>query len=90
MEGAESVGPRVLELAATGCFFISDWRAELDEATGGLVPTFRNPQELEAMLRHYLVHGEECQRIARQLPAAVADWTFDRRVTEMVDHLQEV
>lgn len=88
IETAESVGPRVLELAASGTFFISDWRPELDEFCGGLVPTFRTPQEMEAMIRHYLDRPGERENIAGRLPDAVCSQTFDRRAEELIGRLE--
>lgn len=89
VEGAESMGPRCYELAACGLFFISDWRAEMDDVFGGLVPTFRTPAEAEALLRAYLSAPEERQAIARQLPAKVAAETFASRVAGVLRVLEE-
>jgi Glycosyl transferases group 1 len=52
---AESMGPRSLELAASGCFHISEYRKEVDEVFGGAVPTFDGPKELESLVRSYLM-----------------------------------
>jgi hypothetical protein len=41
---AESMNPRAYELAACGCFHLSDYRAEVDEMFGESVPMFRNPE----------------------------------------------
>lgn len=40
IEYAESLNPRLLELAACGVFTITDARAEVGEVFGGLMPTF--------------------------------------------------
>lgn len=81
---AESVNPRCYELAATGCFFVTDYRAEVGEVFGTAVPTFRTAAELQALIRHYLVHDAERQAAAAQLPGLVAEHTFDRRAEEVL------
>lgn len=83
----ESVNPRALELAACGVFTISDYRPEMDDIFGELVPTFTDPSDLGDMVRSYLERDRERQRIARLLPDAVAGETFDVRVEQMLDGL---
>ncbi len=94
MEGAErvttgeSLNPRAVELAACGCFTISDKRAEAEEVFGGLIPTYETAAELEELVRYYLAHADERQHLAAQLPAKVKDRTFDalgRRVIETLE-----
>ena len=89
IEHAESINPRCYELAACGRFFVSDYRAELDEIFGSIVPTFRTAKELEQLVRHYLQRDAEREDIASQLPGLVAKHTFKNRVAEMVQHLEE-
>jgi len=81
---AESLNPRCYELAATGCFFVTDYRAEVGEVFGTAVPTFRTAAELESVLRYYLAHDVERQAAAAHLPALVAEHTFDRRAEEVL------
>lgn len=59
---AESVNPRCMELAALGCFFVSDPRPELDELFGNLVPTFSSAEELSELLRRWLDPSEDARR----------------------------
>lgn len=84
VQAAESMNPRLYELAACGTFFITDPRAEVAEVFGGLVPTFRTPEELEALIRRYLADAEARQAIAAQLPAKVAGHTFDARIQDVL------
>ncbi len=90
IEGAESMNPRCYELAAAGLPFATDYRAEVPEVFGDLVPTFTNGSELRAILDRLLHDDQERARIAAALPACVAGHTFDRRVAEMLTQLQEV
>jgi len=73
---AESINPRAVELAACGCFSLSDNRAEGREVFGPLVPTYETPAELEELIRYYLAHPQERADMAAALPATVQDRTF--------------
>jgi glycosyltransferase involved in cell wall biosynthesis len=74
--GAESLNPRALELAAAGCFTISDHRPEVAEVFGDLVPTFRDPRELETLTRVWLADGPGRDRVRSALPGAVSGRDF--------------
>ena len=86
---AESLNPRALELAATGCFTLSDARAEVAEIFGGAVPTFDTPQGLEFLIRSWLAMPDERAKVAARLPGLVAGQTFDARVTQIMANLSE-
>ena len=87
---AESINPRCYELAATGCFFVSDWRMELEEVFAGAVPTFKTPGEMERVIRQYLADDEGRRQRAAALPGLVAHQTFDERVKLMVGELEKI
>jgi len=72
----ESMGPRCYELAACGAFMISEYRPEIPEMFGDLVPTFKTPDEMMALIRYYLANPIERERRAALLPSAVSghDW----------------
>ncbi|HET6498160.1 MAG TPA: glycosyltransferase [Coriobacteriia bacterium] len=74
---AESLNPRALELAACGVFTLSDFRAEVYEVFGPLVPTFRDAKDLGDLVRRWLADDGKRRAVAAQLPAAVAGRTFD-------------
>ncbi|MEK9722015.1 MAG: glycosyltransferase [Rhodospirillaceae bacterium] len=82
--GAESLNPRAYELAATGCFQISDWRAEVGDVFGDSVPTFDDAADLGAMVRYYLAHPAERQARAREAQRRVAGHSFTHRARQMV------
>lgn len=54
IDAADSLNPRAYELAATGCFSISDYRAEVAEVFGEAVPTFRRPEDLRPLIDRWL------------------------------------
>jgi len=86
---AESMNPRCYELAAAGLFFITDWRAEIEDVFGDVVPTFKTPEEAEELIRYYLAHDVERQEIADQLPNLVQFETFDARITDLLAVLNQ-
>lgn len=84
IQEAWSLNPRARELAAAGCFTISDYRPEAEEVFQGIdYPTFRTPEELEQLIRRYLADDSARERLAAQLPEAVLADTFDARVALM-------
>jgi len=85
---AESMNPRCYELAAAGCFFITDWRAEVEDVFGDLVPTFKTAKEAEDLIRYYLEHDAEREAIAAQLPDLVQHETFDERIMDLLYALE--
>lgn len=84
---AESLNPRLLELAACGVFTLSDWRPEVQEVFCSAVPTFTTPQELGALVRTWLGNDGARAAVARLLPGQVYDWTFDATARRLVAHL---
>lgn len=69
---AESLSPRAYELAACGAFHLSDFRAEVPEVFGDLVPTFRTPLEAETLIRAWLNDDAGRAQVSAALPARVA------------------
>lgn len=70
-----AMGPREVELAATGTFFLRDPRPEGDEVLG-MLPTYTSPEEFEHKMRWYLRRDELRAESARLARAAIADRTF--------------
>lgn len=84
-----SMGPREVELAAVGTFFLRDPRPEGDEILH-MLPTFDGPGDFSEKLAWWLAHDLERERRAAEAQAAVAKFTFDNRtrfMLERVDHL---
>lgn len=81
---AESMNPRLYELAATGCFALSEHRAEVGEVFGGAVPTFKGADELGESVRYWLAHDAERREIAARLPQLVHghSWSERARIIE--------
>ena len=71
-----AMGPREVELAAMGCFFLRDPRGEGDELLP-MLPSFAGPEDFGEILRWWLAHPELRRTAAAAARVAVADRTFD-------------
>lgn len=78
-----SMGPRELELAACGAFFLRDPRGEGDELLP-MLPRFSSPEEASALLRWYLDHPDQRAELADAARVAVQDRTFDTNAAALM------
>lgn len=85
---AESLSPRAYELAACGSFHLSEYRDEVREVFGDLVPTFSTASEAAALIRLWLKDDEGRARVAAHLPAAVAEHSWTQRAATVIGDLQ--
>jgi len=81
-----SVGPREIELAATGTFYARQSRAEGDELFP-MLPTFETPQELEALIREWLPRTSDRADAAAKAREAIADRTFPNHAARLLELL---
>jgi hypothetical protein len=81
-----SMGPREVELAACGTFFLRDPRGEGDELFP-MLPTFTEPGEVRPLLNRWLTHDREREKAAEKARAAVVDRTFKNHARWLLDHL---
>lgn len=70
-----AMGPREVEMAACGLFFLRDPRPESDEVLG-MLPTFATPEDASEQLRWWLGHDSERQALAAKAREAISDRTF--------------
>jgi spore maturation protein CgeB len=84
-----AMGPREVELAATGTFFLREPRGEGDDVLS-MVPTFEGSEDFEAQLRWYLAHDDERQAVADQARAAIAGHTFAASAAHLLRLLDEL
>lgn len=85
--GGWAVGPREVELAAVGAFFLRDPRPEGDGLFPSL-PTFTSPGEAGELLRWWLAHPREREDAAAKAREAITDWTFDNAAARLLRNLQ--
>lgn len=79
-------GPREIELAASGTFFLREPRGESDELFPSL-PTFTDPGELGDLVRWWASHDSEREEAAVKARLAVQDRTFEanaRRLLQLI------
>lgn len=70
-----AMGPREVEMAACGLFFLRDPRGEGDDVFP-MLPTFCSPEEAGDLLRWYLAHDDVRRKLADQAREAIAERTF--------------
>jgi spore maturation protein CgeB len=78
-----AIGPREVELAATGTFFLRDPRPESNDVFS-MLPSFSSPDEASELLGYWLAHPAERERLAGLAREAVADRTFHRHATSLL------
>jgi spore maturation protein CgeB len=80
-------GPREIEMAACGLFFLRDPRPESDELFP-MLPSFTSPEEASDLLRWWLDHPEDRRAAADKARQAIADRTFDRHAARLLRLLE--
>lgn len=87
IDRADSMSPRAYELAACGLFHLSEYRPEMRETFGELVPLFQTPKGLEVLIREWLPKKARREKIAAQLPQAVAGHNWEARAQQVTEGL---
>jgi glycosyltransferase involved in cell wall biosynthesis len=85
-----AMGPREVELAACGLFFLRDPRPESDEVFGQVLPAFDSPEDASDKLRFWLTRDGLRDKRAAQAREAIEDRTFAnhaRRLLKLVERL---
>ena len=82
-----AMGPREVELAACGLFYLRDPRGEGDEVLD-MLPTFSSPEEAGDLLRYWLKRPVERAELALKAKAAVADRTFANHAVDLLRHIE--
>ena len=88
MASGWAMGPREVELAACGAFFLRDPRGEGDEVLD-MLPTFESPAEASEQLRWWLARPDARAAAAEKARAAVADRTFDNHARRLLRLLEK-
>lgn len=83
-----AMGPREVEMAACGLFFLRDPRGEGDEVLD-MLPTFSSPEEASDLLRHWLSRPAEREEVAMKARSAIADRTFHSLAVELLRQLEK-
>jgi len=83
-----AVGPREVEMAAIGCFYLRDPRPEGDQLLP-MLPTFHSPEQAADQIRWWLHHPDQRAAAALKARDAVQDRTFDRAAERLLRLLDE-
>ncbi len=78
-----AMGPREVELAACGTFFLTEERGE-NRAVLPMVPTFDGPDDFAEKLRWYLARPDQRARISSAAREAVANRSFVNNARELL------
>ena len=85
-----SMGPREIEMAACGLFFLRDPRPESDEVFGDILPAFSDPGDAEEKLRWWLKNDKHREALADKAMEAVQDRTFDAQCKFVSEIMEKV
>lgn len=78
-----AMGPREVEMAACGLFFLRDPRPEGDEILP-MLPTFTTPAEASDVLRWWLAHDNYRESAAAAAREAIQDRTFTKHAAALL------
>lgn len=84
-----AVGPREIEMAACGLFFLRDPRGESDELFG-MLPTFSEPEDAAEQVAWWAAHEDERRGLAMQARAAIRERTFLNSAKKLMQYLEEL
>lgn len=84
-----AMGPREVEMAASGLFFLRDPRPETDLVLP-MLPSFTTPRDASDQLRWWLAHDRERDEAAQKALAAIADRTFEANAGRLLRALDEL
>ena len=83
LEDGWAMGPREVELAACGTFFLTQDRGENRDVLP-MVPRFEGPDDLSDQLRWWLARPEQREQVASAAREAVADRTFTANASRLL------
>jgi len=78
-----AMGPREIEMAACGLFFLRDPRPESDKVLW-MLPSFAGPEDASEQMRWWLDHHAEREDTAVSAMKAIADRTFTASAARML------
>lgn len=82
-----AMGPREVEMAATGLFYLRDHRPESDQVFQGILPAFDSPEHASELLHYWAKNDREREAHAGLAREQVKNWTFDNRAKNLMELL---
>lgn len=89
LEHGWSMGPREVEMAACGLFYLTEERGENRQVLP-MLPTFTSPEDAAERARWWAAHPKERHHVAQSARAAVADWTFKNRARQVLELVEKL
>jgi hypothetical protein len=83
-----AMGPREVEMAACGLFFVRDPRPEGDEILH-MLPTYTSPEEAGDLIRWYVTHPADREKRATAAREAVAERTFSNNAKALLRMIEK-
>jgi hypothetical protein len=83
-----SCGPREIEMAATGLFFLREPRGESDDLFP-MLHSFSSPEEASDLVRWWLDHDDIRDEMATLARSRIKDRTFKNRAAELMRLLEK-
>jgi spore maturation protein CgeB len=90
MKGA--VNQRIFDVPAAGAFILTDWREQLENLfePGKEVICFRSPEEVPSLIKHYLAHPRERNKItAAARKRVLARHCYEHRLESMISSMRK-
>lgn len=84
-----AMGPREVEMAASGLFFLRDPRPESDEVFGDVLPSFSSPEEASALLHWWAARDGQREKLAVRAYERIAARTFDNHARKALTLMEE-
>ncbi len=84
-----AMGPREVEMAACGLFFLRDPRPESDEVFGSVLPAFDGPEHASELLREWVARDQDRERLAHLAYTSIAARTFDNNARAALALMEE-
>lgn len=84
-----AMGPREVEMAACGLFFLRDPRPESDEVFDGVLPSFASPEEASDLLRFWVKNDAMRGTAAEHAYERIAARTFDNNARRALTLMEE-
>ncbi len=78
-----AIGPREVEMAACGMFFVRDPRQEGNDVWP-MLPTFGDPAEAADLIRWWAAHDPQREALAARAREAIADRTFTNNARQLL------
>jgi tetratricopeptide (TPR) repeat protein len=82
------LNPRILDVFASGSFVISDDIKGLDQVFGDALVTYKNPDDLDDLINHYLENDDDRERIIKKGQEISLNFSFSSMVEKILNDIE--